>query len=211
MVDKAMTDFKILTTSLFILTLTSGCGSSLVVRSEPGDARVSIMQAGSRDAKEIGKTPVEITDKAISEIIKIDPNSGDYYELVIAKEGYEPEQLMVPAARFVPMTTYIDVKLRSGSSEMRLASQMVQLLLNAQKFAQKAEYERAQVELDKALEIDPKFARAMTMRGSIYYLQSRYQDALTWYEKALSVDSKTEEAVRMISEIKKRIGQGTSQ
>lgn len=210
MANKVITDIRRVGIFLLISLFASGCGSILVVRSEPGDARVSIMQAGSRDAKEIGKTPVEITDKALSEIIKIDPNSGDYYELVVEKDGFEPERLMVPAARFVPMTTYVDVKLRSGSSEMRLASQLVQLLLNAQKFAQKGEYDRAQVELDKALDIDPKFTRAMTMRGSIYYLQSRFQEALTWYEKALSIDSKTEEAVRMISEIKKRIGQGSS-
>lgn len=208
MVNSSVKIFLGLNLLVFLLVGALGCGSILVVRSEPGDARVSIMQAGSRDAKEIGKTPVEITDKALSEIIKIDPNSGDYYELVVERDGFEPERLMVPAARFVPMTTYVDVKLRSGSSEMRLASQLVQLLLNAQRFAQKGEYDRAQVELDKALEIDPKFARAMTMRGSIYYLQGRFQESLTWYEKALSTDSKTEEAVRMITEIKKRIGQG---
>jgi hypothetical protein len=188
------------------LLITVGCGSTLIVRSEPGDAKVSILQAGSRDAKAIGATPVEITDKSLQEILQIDPNSSNYYEVMIEKEGFETEKLMVPSARFVPMKTTVEVRLRPGSSEMRLASQLVQLLLNAQKFATKAEYDRAQVELDRALLIDPNFTRAMTMRGSIFFLQGRYQDSLTWYEKALALDSKLDEAVKMITQVKKKIG-----
>lgn len=192
----------------FVLLTLNGCGSTLVVRTEPSDAKVSISPLGSLEPKEIGKSPVEVTDKAIMEVIKIDPNSGTYYEIVIEKDGYDTERLIVPAARFMPMTTYVDVKMKSGSSETRLASQLVQLLMNAQKFAAKNEFERAHIEADKALAIDSNFPRAHTLKGSIFFLQQRYKESLASYEKALELDSKLEDAVRMISELKKKIGAG---
>lgn len=40
------------------------------------------------------------------------------------------------------------------------------------------------------------------MKGSIFYLQKNYDEALKWFEKALAADSSFEEAVKMINKIK---------
>jgi tetratricopeptide (TPR) repeat protein len=139
------------------------------------------------------------------EAVKFDLNSGDYFQVIVQKDGFDTETLMVPAGRFIPLKTYVDVRLISGNSEIRVAAQIVQNLLNAQKFANKGEFERAQVEIDKVLAVDPNFARALSMRGSIYYIQSRFEESLIWYEKALSVDPSLEDALIMITEVKKKI------
>ena len=61
---------------------------------------------------------------------------------------------------------------------------------------------RAQIETDKALEVDPKFVRSLSMKGSLYYMQKNYNEAVAWFEKALAVDNSFEEAVKMIAKIK---------
>ncbi len=189
----------------FIIQL-GACSSKLIMKSEPSDVRVSIAVAGSSEYKVVGKTPLELKDTQLTEILKIDPAAGVYYEAILEKDGFDKERILVPAARFMPMETVIDVKMKQGQQEMRLASQIVQYLLNAQRFATNKEYERAQIEVDKVFAIDPKFTRAMTMRASIFFIQEKYEESLNWYEKAFALDDRLEDAVLMISELKKKLG-----
>ena len=185
------------------------CSTGLTVKSEPADADVYIQAKDSESKTVIGKTPLTITEAELQEKAKVDPSASDYYVLTVEKKGYAPEKLLVPPTRLGHIETVVSAKLTESGNSSLITNKLLGHLFNAQKFANLAQFERAQSEIDKALEIEPKFARAMSLRGSIYFVQKNYNESLTWFEKALTAEPNFEEAVKMIAQIKKI--QGASQ
>ena len=109
------------------------------------------------------------------------------------------------------MSTTVLAKLKPGAEEGRVANVLLQHLFNAQKLANDADFERAQIEIDKALELDPKFVRAMSLKGSILFLQKKYEESLSWFEKALTLEPQFSDAIKMSSQIRKITGQPEAQ
>ncbi|MDZ4676557.1 MAG: tetratricopeptide repeat protein [Oligoflexia bacterium] len=173
--------------------------------SEPTGATVSVRKAGSSEKTNLGVTPLEITTHEILSNAKIDPASPAPFEFLIEKEGFLEQKVLMPVSYFATFRTNISYKMESTAVNRDIASIMVQHLFNSQKFAQKADFDRAHEEIDKALLLDKRFVKAMSMKGTFYYLQSRYRESMKWYEKALEVDPTYEESIKMISTIKTKI------
>ncbi len=81
--------------------------------------------------------------------------------------------------------------------ELRAASDIVNRLFLAQKFAIAKQFERALIEIDKILSQFPTFARALSMKGSIYLAQQNYAESIKWYDEALKSDPQMEDTVRL--------------
>ncbi len=180
-----------------------GCsGPQLKIQSDPSNAQVFAAQQSSKERKLIGTTPLEISFKDLYEKTGgASQASGDYLALTFEANNLEPEQIMLPPVTYGTSTMNLRVAL-GPKKEVKGAGAILQRLHNTQKFAQAGQLERAQIEVDKALEIDPQFVRSLSMKGSLYYLQKDYTEALKWFEKALAVDSSFEQALKMITRIK---------
>lgn len=193
----------LITALLMTSFLFGGCASKFIVKSEPTEAEVFIRNYGSDEKKSLGKTPISLSQAELQEKTKIDPSSGEFFELIVEMKDYQTERMLIPSSRLGHLETTVYSKLKSGQNESRIAQALLQHLFNAQKLANQQEFERAQIELDKALEMDESFTRAMSLRGSIYFLQKRYDESLKWFEKALSVDPKFDDSLKMITQIRK--------
>ena len=183
----------------------NGCaGSTFSVKSDPMQAEVFIENNKTGEKKSIGVTPLDIPLATVKETAGEEVMAGEYFTEVIEKKGYLSQKLNIPATRFGTMITQLDVPLKAGDQpkQIHVAGEILDHLFVAQKMALSKEYERAQVEIDKVLSISPDFARAFSMRGSIYFIQKNYNESLKWYEEALKADSKMEEAIKMIARIK---------
>jgi tetratricopeptide (TPR) repeat protein len=192
-------------TVLYILVMTlAACSSTTIITSDPAEVEVYLRRPNVDEKKALGTTPLELSGTQIAEKTNIRPSSGAYYEIIAEKKGYQPQRVLVPASRFNTSKTEVHLKLRPGEDAGLQASDIVEYLFNAQKFAQMKEFERAQMEVEKALKVNKKFIRAISMRGTIYYMQGRYNDSLQWFEKALELDPKFEDAVKMIAHIRKK-------
>ncbi len=185
----------------FLIFLSLGCTTKLTVRSEPAAAEVFVSQAYSTEKKSLGKTPLEISYSELNQKSGGSPKAGEFLVLSIEAKDFEPEKVLLPTAPFGATGSSVNIKL-VASKDVNQAKNILDRLHNAQKFAQSAQFERAHIETDKVLEIDPKFPRALSMKGSIFYLQKNYDEALKWFEKALAADNSFEEAVKMINKIK---------
>jgi tetratricopeptide (TPR) repeat protein len=188
---------------LWALTL-FGCSTAVVVvKSEPSDAEVSTREPRSGARKSLGKTPLRIDSENLFNLpSSLATSDGTFVELIINKEGYESGHYFVPTEALARKEVDLDIKLFPGAQEDGVARNLLEALFSAQRFAELGEFEHAQAEVDKALGMSPGFPRAYTMRGSIFYLQKRYADALKAYEQALVLDPKMEEAMRMIAQIR---------
>jgi tetratricopeptide (TPR) repeat protein len=177
------------------------CSSMLKIQTEPAGVEVFISQQDSKEKKSIGKTPVEISREELREKLGSSISPSDMLVINLESREFESEKIYVPPSSFGATGTIVQVKMTSRK-EAGNASQILQRLHNTQKFAQAGQFERAHIETDKVLEVDPQFVRALSMKGSIFYLQKNYDEAVKWYEKALAVDSSFDEAVKMIAKIK---------
>ena len=182
----------------------AGCSSLFVVKSDPIQADVSILDPQSGEKKPIGKTPVELKTSVMKETVGEAATSGEFFTVLVEKPGYASQRLMVPASKFGILVTQLDIKLKPSNQEKeeRTAKDVLTHLFLAQKLALAKQYERAQTELDKILTDYPDFPRALSMRGSIYFLNKNYSESLKWYELTLKADPQMEDAIKMISKIK---------
>lgn len=182
----------------------AGCASVLAVKSEPLQADVFVLDSKTGDRKSLGKTPIEMPMLTFREVAGANINSGQYFTLLVEKQGFVSERLQIPASRFGTLVTALNVKLKQGNSakEERAAREVLDHLFLAQKFAVSRQYERAQIELDRILADFPGFPRALSMRASIYYMQKNYTESLKWYEEALKVDPQMEDAILMSAKIR---------
>ena len=160
-----------------LLLLLSSCATSIfTVHSTPLQADVFLINPKTGEKKSIGKTPVEMPAAAVKEIVGEEVMAGEYFTVMIEKPGFESWTLAVPSTRFGTMVTALDVKLKegTGAKETRVAKQILEHLFLAQKLAIRGDYGQAQSEIDKILALAPDFSRALSMRGSIYYLQKNF-------------------------------------
>lgn len=192
-----------LTASLIYTGIIFSCsGPQLKIQSTPANVQVFAAQQSSKEKKLIGATPLEISFKDLYEKTGgASQTGGDYLILTFESPTLEAEKFLLPPVSYGTSTMNLKVNL-AARQDTKSAGSILQRLHNAQKFAQAGQLERAQIEADKALESDPLFIRSISMKGSIYYLQKNYSEATKWFEKALTIDSSFEEALKMLTRIK---------
>jgi tetratricopeptide (TPR) repeat protein len=182
----------------------SGCSHLLTVKSEPVEADVFFINLKTGDKKVVGKTPLNMPMSEVTEKVGPEMTSGEFFTLGVEKPGFITQTMNIPAGQFGTLVTELDVVLKQGATpkEERLAKSVIDRLFLAQKFALAQQFERAQIEIDKILIDFPGFARALSMRASIYAAQKNYSEALKFYEEALKADPQMEDAVKMVAKVK---------
>jgi len=192
--------------SLLILASTLVCCSSekFILKSEPLAADVFVVDQTTHEKKEVGKTPIDMPLADLRKAMGPKFSSGEFLTLSVEKAGFLPETLSIPVSQFGTSVTKIEVKMKNGTvkKESRTAKEVLQSLFVAQKFAVQQQYERAQIEIDKALAVFPDLSEALAMKGAIYYAQKNYGESLKWYEEALRADPQSEEAIKMVSKVR---------
>ncbi len=191
--------------SVLFLVSTVACSTShLSVKSDPVQAEVFVENPKTGVKKSLGFTPLDVPMGQVKDAVGDSVGAGDFFTLILEKKGFISQQFKVPATRFGTLMTEVTAPLKQGDDvqQAHLADDILDHLFTAQKFALAKEFERANTEIDHVLAVSPEFPRALSMRGSIYFVQKKYDESLKWYEQALKADPKMEEAVKMIARIK---------
>ena len=192
------------------LGFANGCTSHFIVTSDPYDATIYLEpNSGTGERKLIGKTPLKMPMSEFNKIASDQLSYGGFAKIQVEKSGFKTENFTLPTSRFGTLTTNLNIRMTPGDNQISIkpkeeatAKIIVDRLFLAQKFALLQQFERAHIEIDKVISEHPQFARALTMRASIYYAQKNFQDAARWYEEALKYDPQMEDAVRMLSKLK---------
>lgn len=189
--------------ALMSLLWIAACAAPRVkIESEPMGVDVFVSNPGSRELKPLGKTPFDITFAELNQRAKrAEGDSNNLVLLTFESKETETQKILVPLVsiglKSIELKVPLDKKQEDKSSVV-----ILQHLHNAQKFAQSGEFERAHIECDKVLEINPQLVRAISTKASIYYVQRKLENSEIWYEKALAIDPSFDEAIQMISKIK---------
>ncbi|MEO6458968.1 MAG: hypothetical protein ABIO95_00855 [Bdellovibrionota bacterium] len=187
---------------ILLAGLLAACSTNTFkVVSTPAQSDIFLEDAQTGDKKSIGQTPLEIPMSQVDDMINSEASNGEFVTLIIEKAGFLPQRLALPSAHFGTMVTSLDVKLKEGdgAKQIGVAEDILNRFFLAQKLTLNHEYDRAQAEIDKILATAPNFARAYSMRGSIYYVQNNMAESSKWYNLALQHDPQMEDAVKMIA------------
>ena len=191
---------------IFVISiLIQGCSTSLLVRSDPQDFEVYSISPETGEKKLIGKTPIEITSSDFKTLASAGAMSGNLVELVLEKPGYLSSRYLVPLPRLTFSKSVLVAKPPEATNAKvgSAAQEIVQYLYNSQKLINVKEYERAQIEIDKILKLEPNFPRALSLRGTVYFLQKNYPESLKWFEQALTYEPRMDDSLKMIAELRK--------
>jgi len=200
-----MMDSKVLLLISIVLSTAVGCSSSFKVVSDPVDAEVFIAaDSKSKDRKTIGRTPLEIPQEEMSKHMPESMPAGGFFTVIVAKPGFKEQSFTIPSSSFGTSLTQLDVKLPEGKDDVELAhaEELLNRLFLAQRLAISLQFERALIEVDRLLSQHPKFARALSMKGSIYMAQKKYDESLKWYDEALKADPQMEETVKLAAKVR---------
>jgi tetratricopeptide (TPR) repeat protein len=198
---------RFLFAGIIIITLCSCSSSPFRVKTEPVQATISYIDSKTEQKQLLGQSPFEIPYSELKTKLG-EPTAGEYFTVVIEKEGFLPQTLSVPVSSFGVLVTEVNVKLKQGQAEneLKIARDILDHLFLAQKFALTKQYERAQIEIDQILKQFPKFARALSMRGSILMAENNLRESLKWFEKAIEADPQMEETVKLAAKVRAQLG-----
>jgi len=179
------------------------------VTSEPADAEVYVISGENKEKKLVGKTPLEIPIEEVTAALGAPISPGEFFTVEVSKVGFKPQSFNLPGNRFGTSVAQLDVKLLEGKSdhEMQTAQDILNRMFLAQKLEVSLQYERALIELDQILTQYPTFARALSMKGSIYLAKKNYEESLKWYEKALKEDPLMDETIKLTVRVRELLGQ----
>jgi hypothetical protein len=164
--------------------LSCSSSGSVVVRSEPANAQVYVVDSASGQSALIGQTP--LTFSRIEKATK----GSDIIQLRVEKDGF---QARTPAvASFGGGTTFLDVELIPAvvaRGEVRESFEKArQYLGNANRLVLSKRYADALGEIEKVIELDPKNTEALAAKGSILYLMKDFDGAATSWSRALELN-----------------------
>lgn len=185
----------------------SACSPTLTIKSEPPGANVFLLK-DKGEKESLGSTPLVMKASELENKSPLTSMTGEMLPITFEANGFQTVEVLVPPMRTGILDANIRVQLKPESAAAACsnitADELLRFLHNAQKFANAGVYQAAVDEVNKAIEKDPKFIRAYSMKGSIYFVQNRLEDSQAAYEKALSIDGNFDEAIKMIAEIKKK-------
>lgn len=190
------------------LIFCTACSSKLILQSEPSDADISIAVAGKVEKAKAGKTPLELTEGQLQQMLQVTPDKAALLEITIEKKDFETRTILLPSNRWGELSKTVKLKLEPRTEASDTVRMMLRHLFNGKKFAETRQYEQAHQELDKALVLDTKLAQAMSMKAGVYYLQGNLNEAEVWYKKTLETDPSFSEAVQMLEKLHGKKGEG---
>jgi tetratricopeptide (TPR) repeat protein len=77
-----------------------------------------------------------------------------------------------------------------AANRSKTAKNVENFFISGNAFYDQGKYQEAIEDFNKALELDPKFAKAYNNRGNAFHVQGKYQEAIEDYNKALELDTK---------------------
>jgi tetratricopeptide (TPR) repeat protein len=189
-------------TSIAILLswLLMACSSmSLRVTSNPEKASVFLKKG--QQIKKLGETPLEIDSNQLGE--------GDNYNLVIQKEGFQSESVLIER-RSMSSQAEIYANLKKSEieneRERSLASSVSEqehrslASIQAQLFNQN--YPQAEILARDFVNAHPYSPVGWSLLGNSYLLQNRNGEALKAYERALEFDPNNPDTLKMVNFLK---------
>lgn len=190
---------------LCVMGLTTGCAvGTLRVNSTPDKADVYVAYEGEQPTK-VGETPLNLDGRLINE------NRGKYITVSIKKEGFQPENVIIPNSA---MKSSIDMSSRLAENKLPLQcqDQMASIekisrgVAQVQSMLQSSRLVEAQGQLSMLITDFPDVSVLHDLMGNVHYINKNLEMAYASYRKSLELNPTNVDTQRMVSKIQGIIG-----
>jgi tetratricopeptide (TPR) repeat protein len=183
----------------FTLILTASCSSPSVIRilSVPEDAQVSVVDSNGT-ATLIGKTPLTSNENDVYR------SNNRYSQLKISKDNFQAQEVVLMKSTNGSETT-INVQLKRDETNQNIGEQastqekIASGVARANGLIQSKQYIEAENIMLNFVEQYPSISVGYDYLGNLNYIQKKFQKALKYYNKALTLNPQNTER-RMIVE-----------
>lgn len=190
---------RLITVSLFSCLILVACSNmTLSVQSEPEKATV-FLKDGIK-LKKLGETPLRLTSDELGR--------GANYSLVIKKEGFQTEQVLIEKRTLKAKAEVFASLQRSSENGRGLASEQggdveeqQRSLASIQSQLIQNNYKQAEILARSFVDQNPYSAVGWNLLANSYLLQNRNQQALQAYLKAYEFDPNNQDTKKMIEHL----------
>ncbi len=188
----------------FFLAVFSACSTQKIkIQSNPEGAQIYLTAPQSEDKKFIGKAPLEIDVEQVNAMVHVLPSSRQFVRVVAENKGFESKEVLVPTGVLGTFDTVVRIKLDPSKPKSDNSKLVVQYLVNAQDLINQGDFDRADLEVERSVQLEGLNPWAYAMRGHILMLKKDYKKSLAAYEKAVEIDPTNEALLKKIVKIRK--------
>lgn len=180
-----------------------GCGNALRVRTNPENANVYLISPKTSEKKLFGQAPLDLKTAEVSSMLHMPPSSREFLLVLVEKKDFESKQFLVPLNSLGAFDTHLDVKLNPIHLGPQNSTLVVQYLLNAQELLNAGDLSRADLEIERAIQLDPLNPWPFVMRGHILLIKKDYKNSLAAYEKSLELEPSNQEVLKRVVDVRK--------
>jgi hypothetical protein len=190
---------------IIILTIiASACSSSSIkVSSNPKGAKVYLRDIGSKDKKELGITPLSITQDKLKKLIKDD----GLFSLIIEHELYYSKEIYVTEATQKEMVFEFVLEKLPKIGAAHNIDEIVERFFTCQRFIRVKRFQDCHQVLNNLIDKYPEVSTIYEFQGTIYYLNNEKEKAIQAFNTALKYNANNAESSRMLKVINMELNQ----
>jgi len=190
-----------------MLMFVGACSSTTIsLNSVPEQASVKVKPLGSGAVKELGVTPLNMS------AADIEKDYGGSGPLLVEfhKEGYLTKSVLITDMSIKNINLKVTLDGLSGLDDPAEMNAQIETLFEAQRLVRVRRYDEALKLVEKIKSKIPTLSSPYELEGGIYYMSRRFPEALDSYRRAVKLNPRSVEAVRMRDMLEQNLGGGSS-
>ena len=194
---------KVLFVSVVFAGSLGGCASNSVsFDSAPEKSQVTIKPLGVGASKSLGETPLTVKGADLeTEYAGSGPLLVEF-----SKEGYKTKSVLITELSSMNINLKVSLDGQSGIDDPATMNAQIEALFEAQRLVRVRRFDEALKLIAGIKKAIPTLSSSYELEGGIYYMTTRYQDALDAYRLAVKLNPRSVEALRMRDMLAKNLG-----
>jgi len=185
----------------FQVSLNIAClASDIIIKSDPSDCDVYIIDPESGKQSLVGKTPF----KGDADTIKKSTSNSSTIQVMIYKPGFIPYNIVLSLLGGVDIRLNTTLEVQKDIQFVQDYDLLVADLFDVLRMVRLKDYQSSLQKLEMLERKFPHFSIIHEMKGMIFYLQKNFKMALNFYRKANGINPQNIEAYKMKTYLEKK-------
>lgn len=188
--------------TLFLIASCS-TGARLHFQTEPPRADIYVKPLDVGEFRKIGITPAVIRSGDIDEK---NGGTGPLY-VEFRKPGYKTKSMLITEMSAVDLTVSRELEVESGLDDQKNINWVIDTMFEVKDLVQRREFAKAMQQIERLKKMVPQVAAVYELEGGIFFLQSKFHDALKSFRLAARYNPRNPEIIRMRDLLEDRLGE----
>jgi tetratricopeptide (TPR) repeat protein len=163
------------------------------VTSNPEQAEVYVKNTNTKERVKIGKTPIKMSmNDMVNNFAR-----ANVFMIEIEKEGFDPYRILMTRTGSNDIELLVNLEISKNMKLIKDLDYLMSQLFEVQRQIRSKDYANAVKRLDELEKDFPHYSIIYELKGSAFYLDKQFKQALNYYRKAFSVNPENRDAYIM--------------